>query len=117
MTLPRKRPNATSPSPQSSGCWRLRGLAACFLLTRLGVLGRSLPLAFLRAMRPCSPAQRRLLPARKAGGKPSALCRRQLAARVGEDLVDDLPRAVDPREREDVDKRHPAPAAALLQRR
>src|SRR6266849_4453705 len=43
--------------------------------------------------------------------------RRHLASRVGEDLVHDLPGAVDPRQGEDVDERHGAPAAALLERR
>src|SRR3954468_3838498 len=52
MTLPRKRPSATRPSPQSSGCCRLRGPAAFFVrfFTRLGVFGRSFLLRFWRGM-------------------------------------------------------------------
>src|SRR3954462_9426692 len=50
--LPRKMPSATSPSPQSSGCRKLRGfvvLGRRFLI-RDGVFGRSLVLRFVRAM-------------------------------------------------------------------
>ena len=43
-------PAAASPSPQSSGCWRLRCLRIFFLI-RAGVLGRSLLLRLWRGIR------------------------------------------------------------------
>src|SRR6266487_3723488 len=81
MTLPRKSPSATSPSPQSSGCCRLRGrTAGRRFLTRLGVLGRSLLLRFLRGM------SARF---RRAGAKPF------LGGFLGRDLrLQESPRAV-----------------------
>src|SRR3954454_7123715 len=50
--LPRKMPSATSPSPQSSGCRKLRGFAVFGrrFLIRDGVLGRTLVLRLVRAM-------------------------------------------------------------------
>src|SRR3989442_13092065 len=56
MTLPRKTPRATSPSPISSGCWCprcLRDLPLRFLI-RAGVFGRSLAGRFLAATRTVS---------------------------------------------------------------
>ncbi len=51
---PRNAPSATHPSPQSSGCWRLRGFWVFRLvfLTRLGTLGRSFVFRLRRGMRP-----------------------------------------------------------------
>src|SRR5262249_30805144 len=82
MTLPRKTPSATSPSPQSSGCSSVRGplRGGRRFFTRLGVFGRSFLLRFWRGMAPRWGGRNGFL---RRGGDGHAVVR---APRVREEL-------------------------------